>query len=259
MRQLLDFTWLIITQSTMGLHRRPYISILSPHDNTNELKPLEIADKDLAQDMNFVDDWHGDRISYIPGLNQLTRLFMLWHESQQTSHERLSLLQGYLQQVHAAVDYLPPALRWRGGLSRPPQSNFGTDVQTVNIYITQLHIRLYLLDQIDHLLKEKGATSTSPEITIERQRIVDDMLAILYQMPEDTLEANGVSLVPKIRAIGLALLNEDANPDVVLVNLDRLLAKLEILDFYPQTHLEQISPVSTGRKNDLSSPGDLIV
>lgn len=242
----------------MGLHRRPYISILSPHDNIDELKPLEIADKDLAQDVDFVGDWHGDRISYIPGLNHLTRLFILWHESQQASHEDLSLLQGYLQQVHCALDYLPPALRWRGGLSRSPQSNFGTDVQIVNIYITQLHIRLYLLDQIDHLLKERGATATSPEITNERQRIVDDMLAILYQMPEDTLEANGASLVPKIRDIGLALLNEDTNPDVALVNLDRLLAKLEILDFCPQTHLEQISPASTLTRTDLSSCNDLI-
>lgn len=232
--------------------------MLSPHDNTNELKPLEIADKDFAQDVNFVDTWHGDRISYIPGLNQLSRLYILWHESQQKSQEPLSLLQHCLRQVHATLDYLPPALRWRGGLSRLPESSFGTDVQTVNIYITQLHIRLYLLDHIDHLLKERGATVTSPEITNERQRIVDDTLAIIYQMPEDVLEANGVSLVPKIRAIGLALLNEDANPDVALVNLDRLLAKLEILDLYPEKALEHLSPASAQRINDFSSPNDLI-
>jgi hypothetical protein len=243
----------------MGLHRRPYISILSPSDNVHELAPLEIADKDLTQDIEIVDDWHGDQISYIPGLNHLTRLFMLWYENQQVGHEDLSLLQGCLQQVHSALDYLPPTLRWRGGLSRSPQSSFGTDVQTVNIYITQLHIRLYLLDQIDHLQKKRGATATSPEITNERQRIVDDMLAILYQMPEDTLEANGVSLMPKIRDIGLTLLNDDANPNVALVNLDRLLAKLEVLDFYPQTRLEQISPASTQRNGAFSLRNDLIV
>jgi hypothetical protein len=243
----------------MGLLRRPYIIILSPNDNVHELTPLEIADKDLAQDIDIVGDWHGDQISYIPGLNHLTKLFVLWQESQQTGDEDLSLLQSYLHQVHSALDYLPPTLRWRGELSRPPQSNFGTDVQTVNIYITQLHIRLFLLDQIDHLLKERGAFATSLEITNERQRIVDDMLAILYQMPEDTLEANGGSLVPKIRDIGLALLNDDANPDVALVNLDRLLAKLEVLDVCPQTHLEQINPSNTQRNGAFSSRNDLIV
>jgi hypothetical protein len=226
--------------------------MLSPHDNIDKLKPLEITDKDLGHDEEFSGDWHGDQFSYIPGLNHLTNLFMLWHESQQVSHENLSQLQDYIRLVHCALDYLPPELRWRGGLSRPPHSNFGTDVQTVNLYITQLHIRSYLLDQVDRLAKERGATSTSEEVISERQRIIDDMLAIVYQMPEDTLEANGHSLVPKLRDIGLALLNEETNPAVALVNLDKLLAKLERLDFRPQARFEQSSPASVQNSADSS-------
>jgi hypothetical protein len=140
------------------------------------------------------------------------------------------------------LDDLPPELRWRGGLSRPPKSNFGTDVQTVNLYITQIHIRSNLLEQMDRLSRDTSANTTIPGIVKERQRIVDDMLAIIYQVPEETLEANGYSLVPKIRDIGSALLHEGAN-HAALTNLDRLLAKLGRLDFRPQLQFDHTSPV----------------
>ena len=176
------------SHSTLGIHGRPYVGMLSPHEDSEALKPLELADNLLDPSNEAqLDDWHGNRFTYIPGLNHLTNLFMLWHKSQQDAPPSLVQLQEYMRLVNTALDYLPPELRWRGGLSRPPQSNFGTDVQTVNLYITQIHIRSFLLDQMDRLAKEQGATATSIDITTERQRIVDDMLAIVYQMPEDTL------------------------------------------------------------------------
>ncbi|KAJ9636857.1 hypothetical protein H2199_007851 [Coniosporium tulheliwenetii] len=238
--------WLIFAaECTAGIHGRPYLGMLSPHDYVEALKPLEITDKELDPlNEAQLNNWHGDRTTYIPGLNHLTNVFMLWYKCQQETWHSLEGLQEYMTLANAALDYLPPELRWRGGLSRPPQSNFGTDVQTVNLYITQIHVRSSLLHQMDHLAHERGASATSAEITTERQRLVDDMLAIVYQMPEDTLEANGHSLIPKLRDIGLALLHEDADPANALVNLDRLLKKLDRLDYRPEGQFGQTSPAS---------------
>lgn len=230
----------------MGLHGRPYIGLLTPQDNIDSLKPLEITDVELdpLQAEQSGVQWHGDTISYIPGLNRLAKLFLLWHRSQEGNCRDLPHLQNYVGLVHRALDDLPPELRWRGGLSRPPKSNFGTDVQTANLYITQIHIRSSLLEQMDLLSRERGASASIPGIVNERQRIVDDMLAIIYQMPEETLEANGYSLVPKIRDIGTSLLHEEANHAKALTNLDRLLAKLGRLDFRPQLQLDSSSPTA---------------
>ncbi len=149
--------------------------------------------------------------------------------------------------VQRALDYLPPELQWRGGLSRHSQSNFGTQVQTANLYITQLHIRSNLLEQMNRLSKSSGITKTPPEIINERQTIVEDMLEILYHMPQETLEANGHSLIPKIRDIGSALLDEVRTGDrpqptgsKASVNLGRLLAKLESLNIHSQTEYGKI-------------------
>lgn len=68
-------------------------------------------------------------------------------------------------------------------------------------------------------------------------------LAIVYQMPESTLEANGHSLVGKLRDIGLSLLNDSQHPDVAFANLDRLLAKLDRLDVRPNQG-DSASPLS---------------
>jgi len=113
----------------------------------------------------------------------------------------------------------------------------------VNLYITQLHIRSSILDQMDGLSKHSGELEIASDIPNERQRIVDDMLEILYQMPEETLEANGYSLVPKLRDIGSVLLHEVRHGDQLQGKLDRLLAKLERLDVRPQLQLQASSPV----------------
>jgi hypothetical protein len=142
--------------------------------------------------------------------------------------------------VQRALDYLPPELKWRGGLSRPPQSNFGTDVQTANLYITQLHIRSNLLEQIRRISKTLGV-QTPTEVRNERQSIVGDLLEILYHTSQEVLEANGHSLIPKIRDLGTALLDEVRTGDgeqgvspIASENLERLLAKLEDLDIHSQ-------------------------
>lgn len=196
------------------------------------LLPRDIADKDLHDDFPGDNTWHGFVRSYIPGLRALNSLFMLWYRSQQGDTKDLAHLQHYLELVLSSLDNISPELRWRGGLSRPPRSNFGTDVQMVNLYISQIHIRSFLLEQMASTAQRNHDATVMNEVSSSRQNLVNDMLAIVYQMPEDTLEANGNSLISKLRDIGLSLLNESGSA-MSFVNLDRLLAKLDRLDVRP--------------------------
>lgn len=100
----------------------------------------------------------------------------------------------------------------------------------VNLYITQIHIRSFLMEQMRNAAQRQNKVTIISEVNASQQSLVDDMLAIVYQMPEATLEANGHSLIGKLRDIGMSLLDDDANPVQAFANLDRLLAKLDRLD-----------------------------
>ncbi|RTE72589.1 hypothetical protein BHE90_012997 [Fusarium euwallaceae] len=219
-------------QCTFGILGRLHAMALVDSATLSSRKPLFCTDQELEPHVTLQDHhpWHGDATSYIPGLVHLVNLFQIWYQVQQERPATLSTLQSALHRVQAALDDLPRELRWRGGLSRPPCSNLGTDVQIVNLYITQIHIRSNLVDQIDCISKGTDSPAASVEPAMERQRIIDDMLAIVCLTPDEILEVNGYTLVLKLRDIGLTLLTEHANTPNTLVNLDKLLAKLERLD-----------------------------
>jgi hypothetical protein len=97
------------------------------------------------------------------------------------------------------------------------------------------------LEQLELLAKRQSDLTASQSIFSQRQSIVEDLLEILAHMPRETLEANGHSLVPKIRDIGAALLDEVRMTDgsqlaneQARTDLRRLLEKLEKLDFRPE-------------------------
>lgn len=79
---------------------------------------------------------------------------------------------------------------------------------------------------------------------MEHQSIVSDLLEVLYHLPLEILEANGYSLIPKIRDIGAAYLeglqvDSEADGRVIGIGyeakgkLERLLRQLGVLDFRP--------------------------
>ena len=227
--------------SSVEMFGRPYVGLLTPQDNLQAMRPLDLNDGELDPTTSAEGQWHGNTMSYIPGLNHLSNLFLLWHSSQLRHNQTIQGLQEHINLVQRALDDLPAELRWRGGLSRPPRSNFGTDVQVANLYITQLHIRSNLLEQLDRLAKGQADLVTSENIVSQRQSIVEDSLEILSHMPQETLEANGHSLVPKIRDIGSALLEEVRMAESSHLvseqarhDLQRLLEKLEKLDYRPE-------------------------
>ncbi|KAL2846899.1 hypothetical protein BJY01DRAFT_247089 [Aspergillus pseudoustus] len=234
--------WLCFAhQCTQALHGRPSLVFAHVDHSLGLFQPMEINDIELATVSASDVNWHGNSTSYIPGLNVLCSLFMLWLQSQGRPTQNMSYLQDQFELVSAFLDNIPVDLRWRGGLSRSNRGNFGTDVQTVNIYITQIHIRAFLTDQIDRAAATHANRTSSDWVLRARQDLVGDTLAIVYQMPEEVLAANGYSLIIKLRDIGLTLLsgNESSSWEVSQ-SLERLLAKLERLDFRPA--LSEASP-----------------
>lgn len=222
-------------------------------DNLPQLRrPLRLTDRELDAESylstHIVSPWPGDDISYVPGLNYLSDLFMVWHEAQSCRNSDPSIaLQSYLTRIQDIIDSLPPSLRWRGGLSRPTSVTPLHDTQLVNLYITALHIRSNLLQNFgsDVLLTDStdnglgvggGNCKTVGQVALEHQRIVGDLLEILYHMPQAVFDANGSSMVPKIRDIGAAYLEQvslgrEGPWDGAKEKIEKLLKKLDLLDF----------------------------
>ncbi|KAH6644850.1 hypothetical protein C7974DRAFT_440452, partial [Boeremia exigua] len=228
--------WLIYAGlCTSDMYGRQLLFIRQAHDQTSTLMPLEISDVQLD---GVSSPGHiGTENSYVPGLNALSRLFMVWQSSQAIPTQTMDNLQAHIERVHRIADNLPPELSWKGN---HVSSDFGFNVQTVNLKITQLHIRSNLLELMNSIAKTEGLLITPHAIVEERHHVVDELLDILYHMPTEVFDANGHSVIPKIRDIGSALLDElrtgsHGRTLQASVNLDRLLAKLQNLDLRPAT------------------------
>lgn len=208
-------------------------------------RPLPLSDNQLDPPAAGETDeipWHGDNTSYIPGLNRLSDIFGVWHEIQSgpTSQDSKESINKYLSMVQQVIDSLPPELRWRGGLSRPPGATKGHDVQIANLFVTSLHLRSNILQKF----------GTAGSYGAEHQRIVDDLLEILYHMPQAVFEANGPSLVPKIRDIGAAYLDQfqgeggstQVGSQGGRQRLERLLSRLDDLDYWHGLSLVDAQP-----------------
>lgn len=234
--------WLVYAgQCTCDMHGWPLLVLRQAHEQVNALIPLDVTIESLMEGNPEVSQPTTSQ-SYIPGLNALARLFLIWQASQSVSIKTMEHLQEFMEQAQQALADLPPQLKWRswpgtpmGGEGPPLGGDFGTNVQTVNLKVTQLHIRANLLEQMNGLACAQNALPTPIFISEERHRVVDELLDLLYHMPNDVFDANGYSVVPKLRDIGGALLDEvrtgafGTNQQAAL-NLERLLAKLEELD-----------------------------
>ncbi|KAF5707737.1 hypothetical protein FMUND_10955 [Fusarium mundagurra] len=217
--------------SSADIFGRLPISLLSQDRIETFPRPLPLSDNQMepkAPDSCHEPPWHGDDTTYVPGLNSLSDLFLIWQEVQQVPEgtEPQITITRYLGKIQQVLDNLPPELRWRGGLSRPPNVTKGHDVQIANLFVTSLNIR-------SNILQRFGPTEKSAE---DHQKIVDDLLEILYHLPRAVFDANGSSLVPKIRDIGAAYLEQlgsgvgEVEIGDARIKLERLLRKLDDLD-----------------------------
>lgn len=228
------------------------VSLVSQDPIDTMPRPLPLADDQLEPPSELdpvADRWHGNGTSYVPGLNCLSNLFLIWHQARYASSQPGVTAEAYLAQVQHVIDNFPPELRWRGGLSRPPNVTRRHDVQIANLFITSLHIRSNLIQKFG--LPNGGCSE-------EHQRIVDDLLEILYHLPQAIFNANGSSLVPKIRDIGAAYLEQVHIGDTALGHqgqnvaggsprdkLEKLLRKLDDLDCWQGVGVVIDSPHSS--------------
>ncbi|KAJ3535476.1 hypothetical protein NM208_g7113 [Fusarium decemcellulare] len=235
-RQLLRrLFWLLFAAScSADIFGRLSVSLMAQDRIENFPRPQPLSDDQMEPQHESEcreSTWHGDDTSYVPGLNSLSDLFLIWQEVQQIpkGNETPSMVGELLDKIQRVIDNLPPELRWRGGLSRPPNVTQGHDVQIANLFITSLDIK-------SNILQRFGPAEAS---ALEHQKIVDDLLEILYHLPQAVFDANGSSLVPKIRDIGAAYLEQTQLRDgatstvaaeVARNKLERLLRKLDDLD-----------------------------
>ncbi|KAF2130496.1 hypothetical protein P153DRAFT_338350 [Dothidotthia symphoricarpi CBS 119687] len=237
--------WLVYAgQCTCDMHGRRLLVLRHAHEEVGSLLPLEISDEQLVHwcDADHIDDACRSQ-SFVPGLNVLSKLFLVWQSSQAIPAQTMANLQEHISRANSALADLPPKLSWTGETAQ--SGDFGFDVQKVNLKVTQLHIRANLLEQMNTLAKAQSLLITPNAIIEERHRVVDELLDILYHMPTEVFDANGYSIVPKIRDIGGALLDElrtgsHGRTLQASMNLDRLLAKLENLDLRPMAQTPYI-------------------
>lgn len=232
--------------SSADILGRLSVSLLPQDRIENFPRPLPLSDDQMEPSPpseRHEPRWHGDYTSYVPGLNSLTDLFFIWSEVQQVrnNNDPPALISKYLGKIQSVINGLPPELRWRGGMSRPPNVTQSHDAQTANLFITSFEIR-------SNILQKFGPTDTSG---LEHQKIVDDLLEVLYHLPQAVFDANGSSLVPKIRDIGAAYLEQiqlrngsstDASDDA-RNKLERLLRKLDDLDCWQGIGVVDSPPV----------------
>ncbi|RDW86085.1 fungal specific transcription factor domain-containing protein [Aspergillus mulundensis] len=231
---------------------QPLLGRLVLSSNSSYL-PRPYSDEDLAVSPSTAlpsstSPSPSDKVTYVPGLTHLLSIFRTWDTCQTARSYRTpsQVLSTALADIQNTLDTLPPPLRWRGGLSRPAGATAGHDVQIANIFITSLYVRSNLLQEFGHPLGSKADSIVDQEAETqarsEHQSIVSDLLEVLCHLPRETLEANGYSLIPKIRDIGgayLDVLSVHANgqgeivviEDEAKAKLEALLLQLGILDF----------------------------
>jgi hypothetical protein len=195
--------------------------------------PLEITDHQLFHGLEPISPEYdpSPEDSYVPGLNALSKLFMVWQSSQAIHSQTMENLQEHITRAQRILNELPPKLSWH----MSHVGRFGFNVQKVNLKVTQLHIRSNLLEQMNSIAKNDEIEFTPGYIVNERYCVVEELLDVLYNMPEADFDANGYSIVPKIRDIGGALLDDlrTGTPSSSLqagIDMGKLLAKLESLD-----------------------------
>jgi hypothetical protein len=209
------------------------IGLFSAEEMTKYPRPLPLTDRQLTPALYARSDlelfaYHGDDCTYIPGLNFASELYMVWQNAHSTPDidDPVTHVQTHIAQIEQIINCLPPELRWHGGLSRSSMATDGHDTQVANLFITSLHIQTNLLRRFGLSKARRG----------QYEVILSDLLQILSQLAVASFNANGSSLIPKIRDIAAAYLEEAGfqgspiNPTCLYLGNELLLKMFQRLD-----------------------------
>jgi hypothetical protein len=141
---------------------KSHFNLLPPNEPFSRFLPRSIADKELDAGLEISMEIQArteDELDYVAGFNAYVQVFFTWSLTRENrKHKpRHEILDQALNHVQGVLDDLPPALRWRGGLSRDPRTTPGHEIQMVNILISSLYIKSNLLQHF--------ASSTLPHLT----------------------------------------------------------------------------------------------
>lgn len=149
---------------------------------------------------------------------------------------------------------LSPFRRWETDHSSLERRRLQYEIQKANIYISQLGIRSYIVDRYwglfdAHIKKanhsDGGLTDQlASDLSTERELIVHDLLVVLRNVSQISMEPNGYSLISKIRSITSTLLGAPGSQlgtqalphQGALMELVEVLMKLERI---PSTRVSQ--------------------
>lgn len=121
-----------------------YLKLHSLDEPLTYMCPQSITNRDLelglevSAEIAFTAD---DEIDYIPGLNAHVNIFLAWWRAKHGQNSPDTRLHIGIDHIQRVLDELPPALRWRGALSRDPRTTHGHEAQMVNILIASLYIK----------------------------------------------------------------------------------------------------------------------
>ena len=151
--------FLLILNTDRGdeLRGQPHLVFLPFNQDLNHLRPKTITDSELYPSLARTTDephWPEDDIPYIPGLNRLIDVFLVWEQVKVDMVYKTpqDTLKRAVETMQGTLDNLPPELRWQGGISRYPRGLWGNEVQMVNILITALSLKSNFLQHLDAVL-----------------------------------------------------------------------------------------------------------
>lgn len=136
---------------------QPHLTFVSFPQKTDHLRPLELSDSQLYPEVvprAGSPSWPEDDYHYIPGLNRVIDLFLVWEQVKIDMTHKMpeTTLGRAMDRIHAILDDLPPNLRWRGGLRSYPAAIWGHEIQVVNIWLTALSLKSSILQYVGVLV-----------------------------------------------------------------------------------------------------------
>lgn len=164
------------------------------------------------------------------------------------------------QRLGAIMDSLPTELKVS---DRAPSSNDRSDhtinqfdIMRANVHITSLYLQSTILETFasntravisDARLVSEEADRVKAQIWALRESICRELLSLLESCPPWTLEANGSSMILKIREIAATLLDEEDNQE-------RFPEDEELSRAYVEKFVEILTSLDWGARMQVSTP-----
>lgn len=186
----------------------------------DSMRPLDLSDEQLDNMDETVDQ--GSHVkggslakSYVPGMLLLCDLFSIYTESFEIRHDKalpahtryLGLCET-LHKIQHCLDDAPLQLRLEEYAST---HGSGFEVQRANLLISKMYVSSSLLEQC-YTLHVESATDDAPaadqtklDLETQRRTVISETLQILKSIATRALEANGSSMITRIRQVASIL------------------------------------------------------